>query len=100
MGFELLRNFSLTLFISGESVLPVSGLYLPPAQPQNAAALPAGEDGDCKPNRTLGVLLPAKRQIHSVSRLLGIELIVLVVIIDNHQELGFAFLHSKKMCKE
>ena len=57
MGFEnFLRDFSFTLFISGESVLPVSGLYLPPAQPQNAPALPAGEDGDSKPNCKLGVL--------------------------------------------
>lgn len=45
-----------TLFISGESVLPMSGLHLPPAQPQNAPALPAGEDGDPEPNREVRVL--------------------------------------------
>lgn len=37
-------------------MLPVSGLYLAPAQPQNAPALPAGEDGDPGPNREVGVL--------------------------------------------
>lgn len=61
MGFDLLRSFSL-LLISGESVLPVSGLYLPPAQPQDAPALPTGE---------MGILNQVRSVVHLCSLLNG-----------------------------
>lgn len=80
MAFDLWRDFSLT-FISGEPVLPVSGLYLPAAQPQNAPALPAGEDGDPKAQSWEDCVL----MLHAERQMLSIQALFPVVITSNHQ---------------
>lgn len=63
-------------------MLPVSGLHLPAAQPQNAPALPAGEDGDPKAEggELCVLMLHAERQM-----LFSIQALFPVVITSNHQ---------------